>query len=153
MSDLKFRRLGTMIDCSRNAVMKPEAVEQWIDVTSDLGYNCLLLYIEDTYEIEGHPYFGHLRGRYSAEELRHMDDYAAAKGMELIPCIQTLAHVNALMHWPVYKDMRDADDILLAGDDRVYELVDKMFAALTSSLRTRVINIGMDEAVMLRRGK
>lgn len=153
MDNIKFRRLGTMLDCSRNAVMKPEMVEKWIDVTSDLGYNCLLMYLEDTYEIEGQPYFGHLRGRYTQQELRRMDDYAAAKGMELIPCIQTLAHVNALMHWPVYKDMRDADDILLAGDDRVYELVDQMFASLTGALRTRIINIGMDEAIMLGRGK
>ena len=153
MDKMKFRRLGTMVDCSRNAVMKPEAVEKWIDLTADLGYNCLLLYIEDTYEVKDNPYFGHLRGRYTQEELRRMDAYASAKGMELIPCIQTLAHVNALMHWPVYKDMRDADDILLAGDDRVYDLIDKMFASLTSSLRTRIINIGMDEAIMLGRGK
>ena len=45
---LKFRRLGTMVDCSRNAVMNVSAVKRWIDVTSDLGYNVLGLYIEDT---------------------------------------------------------------------------------------------------------
>ena len=40
---MKFRRLGTMIDCSRNAVMKPEKVKQWIDILASLGYNTLLL--------------------------------------------------------------------------------------------------------------
>lgn len=150
---VKFRRLGTMIDCSRNAVMKLEAVKKWIDITADLGYNSLSLYLEETYELDGEPYFGHLRGRYSQEELRQIDDYAYARGMEVIPCIQTLAHLNALFHWPVYQQIRDTDDILLAGDERVYKLVDKMFATFQKTLRTNIINIGMDEAHMLGRGR
>lgn len=150
---MKFRRLGTMIDCSRNAVMKLDAVKKWIDITADLGYNTLSLYLEETYELDGEPYFGHLRGRYSQEELRQIDDYAYSKGMEVIPCIQTLAHLNALFHWPVYQQIRDTTDILLAGDDRVYELVDKMFATFKKTLRTSIINIGMDEAHMLGRGQ
>jgi len=150
---MKFRRLGTMIDCSRNAVMKLDAVKKWIDITASLGYNTLSLYLEETYELDGEPYFGHLRGRYSQEELRQIDDYAYSKGMEVIPCIQTLAHLNALFHWPVYQQIRDTADILLAGDDRVYELVDKMFATFKKTLRTNIINIGMDEAHMLGRGQ
>ena len=150
---MKFRRLGTMIDCSRNAVMKLDAVKKWKDITADLGYNTLSLYLEETYELDGEPYFGHLRGRYSQEELRQIDDYAYSKGMEVIPCIQTLAHLNALFHWPVYQQIRDTTDILLAGDDRVYELVDKMFATFKKTLRTSIINIGMDEAHMLGRGQ
>ena len=71
-----FRRFGTMLDCSRNAVMTVEALKRWIDLTADLGYNTLLLYTEDTYEIEGEPYFGYMRGRYTKEELREADRYA-----------------------------------------------------------------------------
>ena len=153
MKDIKFRRLGTMLDCSRNAVMKVDSIKEWIDITADMGYNCVLLYTEDTYEVADNPYFGHLRGKYSREELKQIDDYAFSKGMEVIPCIQTLAHVNAIFHWPVYRSMRDYDDILLAGDERVYELVDQMFATLKASLRTNIINIGMDEAMMLGRGR
>ena len=95
-----MKRLGTMIDCSRNAVMKKETVFRWIDITSQMGYDTLMLYTEDTYTMEGHPYFGYLRGRYSREEIKEMDDYAAAKGMELIPCIQTLAHLRSIFNWP-----------------------------------------------------
>ncbi len=150
---VSFRRFGTMPDCSRNAVMTVDALKRWIDLTADLGYNCLLLYIEDTYEIEGEPYFGHLRGRYSEAELRAIDDYAFEKGMEVIPCIQTLAHLNALFHWPEYRALRDCDDILLAGDARVYALIEKMFRTFRRCLRTNVINVGMDEAHMLGRGR
>ena len=152
--DILCRRLGTMVDCSRNAVMRPEKVEEWIDLTASLGYNCLMLYTEDTYEIDGEPYFGHLRGRYSQEELRHLDEYANAKGIELIPCIQTLAHLRQIFDWPAYQNgMRDFNDILMVGEERVYALIDKMFAMIHDTFRTKVVNIGMDEAHMLGRGR
>lgn len=148
-----FQHFATMLDCSRNAVMTVEAVKRWIDLTADLGFNALHLYMEDTYEIDNAPYFGHLRGRYSKAELREIDRYAAERGMEVIPCIQTLAHVNALFHWPTYRQLRDTDDILLAGEERTYALVENMFATLHEVLHSRTVNIGMDEADMLGLGK
>lgn len=150
---ISFRRLGTMLDCSRNAVMNISSIKKWIDVTSDLGYNTLMLYTEDVYEVEGHPYFGYMRGRYTQQELREVNDYAVAKGMELIPCIQTLAHLNAIVRWPAYKPHVDTDDILLAGDEAVYELIDRMFATLAKCFTSRIVNLGMDEADMIGRGK
>ena len=146
-----FKTFGTMLDCSRNAVMTVESVKRWIDLTAKLGCNTLHLYMEDTYD--GHPYFGHLRGRYSKAELKQIDAYAAAHGMQVIPCIQTLAHVNALFHWPVYREIHDAADILLTGDERTYALVDGMFRTLRECLRTNIVNIGMDEADLLGLGK
>ena len=80
MSDsIKFRRFGVMLDCSRNAVMNLPTLKKWIDLTADMGYNTLLLYTEDTYEVDNQPYFGHLRGRYSQKELKEIDDYAFQK--------------------------------------------------------------------------
>ena len=148
-----FKTFGTMLDCSRNAVMTVDAVKRWIDLTAKLGCNTLHLYMEDTYEVDGHPYFGHLRGRYSKAELKKIDAYAAAHNMQIIPCIQTLAHVNALFHWPVYREIHDAADILLTGDERTYALVDGMFRTLRECLRTNIVNIGMDEADLLGLGK
>lgn len=150
---VKFQRFGTMIDCSRNAVMKVESLKKWIDITSDLGYNALRLYTEDTYEVDDNPYFGYMRGRYSKKELKEINAYALSKGMELIPCIQTLAHLNAIVTWPDYRPHVDVNDILLVGDEKVYELIDRMFATIVECYTTKVINIGMDEAHMLGRGK
>lgn len=75
------------------------------------------------------------------------------QNMELIPCIQTLAHLNALNRWPEYKEHFDVDDILLAQDERVYLLIDHMFATLADSFTSRVVHIGMDEAHLLGRGR
>lgn len=148
-----FKRFGTMLDCSRNAVMTTQSVKKWIDLTADLGYNTLLLYTEDTYEIDGEPYFGYMRGRYTQKELKEINEYAVSRGMELIPCIQTLAHLNAIVKWPVYREHVDTEDILLAGDEAVYELIDRMFETVSKCFTSRTVNIGMDEAHMIGRGK
>lgn len=148
-----FRRFGTMIDCSRNAVMNLPTLKKWVDILADFGYNTLLLYTEDTYEVDNQPYFGHLRGRYSQAELREIDAYAAKKGIEVIPCIQTLAHLNAIFQWGCYRDVCDCNDILLAEYDKTYALIEDMFATLAKTFRSKQVNIGMDEAHMLGRGK
>ena len=148
-----FKRLGTMVDCSRNAVLKPEAVKQWIDILADLGYNTLLLYTEDTFQLDTHPYFGHLRGRYTQQELKDMDDYAYAKGIELIACTQALAHLNQLFQWSCYAPIRDCGDILLANEEKTYALIDEMFHVISRTFRSKHVNIGMDEAHMLGRGQ
>lgn len=152
-NEIKFRRLGTMLDLSRNATMNMETIKRWIDLTADIGYNALYLYLEDTYELDGNPYWGYLRGGYSQAELKEIDDYAYERGMEVIPCIQTLGHLDRIKKWPQYKDIMDIDEILLVGDERVYELIDTMFSSLTKCLRTKTIHIGMDETWKLTRGK
>ena len=148
-----FEKFGVMIDCSRNAVPNLQALKRFIEILAKMGYNCVMLYTEDTYEIPSEPFFGYKRGKYTIEELREIDDYADSLGVEMIPCIQTLAHVNALMRWERFRKLRDCNDILLAGDERTYALIDAMFDSLSKSLRSRKIHIGMDEAHMVGLGK
>lgn len=144
--ELKLRHCGNMIDCSRNGVTKVATVKKFCRISALMGFNMLQLYTEDTYEIEGEPYFGHLRGRYTEEELQEIDGYAAELGIEVIPCIQTLAHINTIFHWPEYQPLRDIDDILNVGMEETYTLIDKMLTATCCGLKSRRINIGMDEA-------
>lgn len=149
----EFERLGVMLDCSRNAVMKPEKIKEFIDILAKIGYNTLELYMEDTYEIEGEPYFGYLRGGYSAAELKDVDAYAREKGVELIPAIQTLAHFNNLAKLPHYEDIIDINDILLVENEKTYALIEKMFKTLGETFSSRLVNIGMDEAHLIGLGK
>ena len=149
----KLERLGVMLDLSRNAVMKPEKIKEFIDILAKIGYNTLELYMEDTYEIEGEPYFGYLRGGYTVSELKDIDAYASEKGVELIPAIQTLAHFNNLAKLPNYEDIIDINDILLVGSEKTYALIEKMFKTLGEAFSSRLVNIGMDEAHMIGLGK
>ncbi len=148
-----MKRYGVMIDCSRNAVMKVSEVKKLIDCLEKMGYNALELYTEDTYEIEGEPYFGYMRGRYTGAEIKEIDAYAKSHGVELIPCIQTLAHFTNLVRHSVYRDIIDVNDILLIDEPKTYEFIDKMFASLAKNFTSREVNIGMDEAHLMGRGR
>ena len=151
MSD--YRHFGVMLDCSRNKVMKISELKKFIDCLVKMGYNTLELYTEDTYEIKGEPYFGHFRGRYTAKEIKELDAYAISKGVELIPCIQTLAHLNQMVKWETYWDVVDCNNILLIGEEKTYELIEKMFQTIAENFTSRNVNIGMDEAHMVGLGK
>ena len=145
--------LGLMLDCSRNGVMKPEKVKEFARMMADMGYNMLQLYTETTYEVEDEPFFGYMRGRYTVEELQDIDAYCQSIGIELIPCIQTLAHFEHLTRFECYEPYFDCTNILLIGDEKVYELIDKMFAACAKAFSSRRIHIGMDEAHFVGLGK
>lgn len=153
MKTIPFDNFGIMLDCSRNAVINMTAFRRLTDVLSSLGCNSIMLYTEDTYEVEGEPYFGYMRGRFSIAEIREMDAYAKSKNIELIPCIQTLAHLGSIFRYPGYAGIRDVDDILLVGDPKTYELIDRMFASVAKAFSSRKINIGMDEAFALGHGR
>lgn len=146
-------RLSFMADLSRNAVLKEETVRKLVRVLALNGFTELQLYTEDTYEIAEEPYFGHLRGRLTEEEIKRLADYAALFGIELVPCIQTLAHLNTLLRWQKYQDYFDNGDILFAGEERVYELIGNMLKAARRAYRSDRINIGMDEAALLGAGR
>lgn len=141
-----FESCGVMIDVSRNAVMTVEAVERYIDRMAALGLNTLMLYTEDTYEIKEYPYFGYMRGRYSPDELKAIDKYALSMGVELIPCIQTLAHLEQYLKYECAAEYRDTNDILLIGEEKTYEFIEAAIKSMSEVCTSDRIHLGMDEA-------
>ncbi|MBQ8213392.1 MAG: beta-N-acetylhexosaminidase [Clostridia bacterium] len=148
----KYDLLCYMADNSRNAVFNIPSAKKMIRYLASMGYNSMMLYTEDTYEIPGYKYFGYMRGRFSADELRELDDYADSFGIELIPCIQTLAHLEKALRWPDFAGYTDTDRILMVGDERTYKFVRAALEQCKRCFRSRQINIGMDEAHMIARG-
>lgn len=153
IEEKNFKTTGVMPDLSRNAVLKKEQLYFFLRKMAVMGLNTLLLYIEDVYEIEDEPYFGYMRGRYTQEELKQVDDYAHALGIEVIPAIQTLAHLQTALRWNDRRNIKDTEDILLVGEKETYRFIDKMITAATRPFRTKRIHIGMDEAMDLGLGR
>ncbi|MBR1969247.1 MAG: beta-N-acetylhexosaminidase [Clostridia bacterium] len=148
------KMLGVMLDCSRNAVMRVETVKKYAEIIKQMGYNTLMLYTEDTYEVNNQPFFGHLRGRYSKAEIKEMDSFCKEIGLELIPCIQTLAHLENLFKWnSEYDEINDCDNILLANEEKTYDLIEDMISTVSECFSSRKIHIGMDEAYRVGTGK
>lgn len=149
-----FDYFGVLIDCSRNAVPSVEGLKRFLGTIAKMGYNMAMLYTEDTYEVENEPYFGYKRGRYSMDEIREIDRFAASVGIELVPCVQTLAHLASLKRWRAYRHkVFDIDDILLVDEPRTYELIENIFSTLEKTFTSRRVHIGMDEAHHIGLGK
>ena len=148
-----FKTMGIMLDCSRNAVITVEHFKKWLNQLALLGYNMAMLYTEDTYELAGESYFGYQRGRYSKEELKEIDDYASSLGIEIIGCIQTLGHLEQMLRWNVYQEIKDTSSVLLVGQKKTYEFIEKMISHIADVYRSKRIHIGMDETHDLGRGR
>lgn len=148
-----FKSLGIMLDCSRNAVMTVTHFKKWLRNLALMGYNQAMLYTEDTYKLPDEPYFGYMRGAYTEAELKEIDAYAAALGIEMIACIQTLGHLEQMLRWAPYDKVRDTTRVMLVDADATYDLIEKMIALWSRVFGSRRIHIGMDETHDLGRGK
>lgn len=144
---------GCMVDSSRNCVMSVPAAKAWMRMQACVGMNVMMLYTEDTYEVPEYPYFGALRGRYTAQEFKELDDYAQMLGIELIPCIEALGHLQQPLRWPAMRDLRDTSDIALVGEEKVYDFLRACIRQVSRCFRTRKVHLGMDEAWSLGLGK
>ncbi|MEK5444973.1 beta-N-acetylhexosaminidase [Fredinandcohnia sp. FSL W7-1320] len=149
----QFEMTGAMLDASRNGVLTVSEIKSLLRKMAVMGLNTLMIYTEDTYEVKELPYFGYMRGRYTEEELRVCDEYAQALGIEMIPCIQTLAHLTEALKWNFATNIRDTADILLVGEPETYQFLEKVITAATKPFKSKRIHIGMDEAHQLGLGR
>ncbi len=150
-----FKKIGIMLDCARNGVPSLSFLKQFVLSAVAAGYNYLGLYVEDCIEVEDEPHFGYMRGRYTESELKEIVAFANLFGFGIMPFVQTLAHLGLIFRHrdPYYKDARDFGDILLMDEPRVYQLIDRLFNTVRKCFGECRVNVGMDEAFMMTRGK
>ena len=149
----EFDTLGVMLDCSRNAVPRTDWLKRTIVSLALMGYDHLELYMEDTFQCPGEPAFGYCRGAYSLEELRELDAFAAALGVELCGAIQSLGHLEQILKYEAFSEVKDTGRILLANEEKTYALLEKMIRFQSEAFRSRRINLGFDEAQGLGQGR
>ena len=141
-----FAGRGLMYDMSRNAVFTLDTLRETIRQMALSGFNWLMLYTEDTYRLEGEDYFGYLRGAYSGEELQAVNEYAGLFDIEVTGCIQTLGHLEQILAWPAYRDIKDTSTVLCIDEEKSYALIEKMVLRMKEVFSSDRIHIGMDEA-------
>ena len=150
--DTAFRELSVMVDTARFGVTSVEGLQRLCDRLVLMGYSALLLYIEDNVKIEGYPYFGYMRGSYTEDELKAIDDYAYTYGIEVIGCIECYGHMERYLWWGDVS-VRDTEKVLLARSEATFKLLDTLIGTFAKALRSRRIHVGMDEAWDMGRGR
>lgn len=147
-----FEWCGAMLDMSRNGVMNKNAVKRYLDLMACFGMNMLMLYTEDVFELKKYPFFGYKRGRYTLDELGEIDDYAHKLGIEIIPCVQTLGHLDSYLHLKEASPIRDTKFSLMPDNDKSYEFIEEIVKTMRKVFRSDNIHIGMDEVTELGKG-
>ena len=72
-----FETCGVMFDGSQaSSLMNIESCKKMMLYLASMGYNMMMLYCEDCYDIDGEPYFGNMRPRYSHRDFKTLDNYA-----------------------------------------------------------------------------
>lgn len=151
--EMHFQTCGPLLDMSQNGVLTVSSIKQMLRMIALMGLNKLYLYLEDVYEVESLPYFGYMRGRYSKTELKEIDDYAGVFGIEVIPAIQTLGHMERALRWNYANRIKDTKEILLAESQETYDFISKLIQAVGSCFKTKKIHLGMDESTSLGTGE
>lgn len=148
-----IKEVSVSLDFSRNAVMTVEKIETYLLYLSAIGVNTLYMYTEDTYEVAGEAYFGYLRGRYSVAEIQSIVQYANKLGIEVVPAIQTLAHLTQFLRWPMMETIKEDAHTILIDEERSYLAIHRMIEACQTMYQSKRIHLGMDEAYQAGLGR
>ena len=148
-----FEGISAMIDASRCGVPTVKTVKRILDRLALMGYTMMMLYTEDVLKLEGRPYFGYMRGRYTTDELREIDDYAYAYGIEVIPCLELYGHMEKYLIWGEASKIKDTAGVMMAREDATFEFVEQLVSTVAGAFRSKRIHIGMDEAWDMGRGR
>ena len=148
-----FSMTGVMMDTSNYHIITVDGMKKFLDYLAVMGYNMAMLYTEDTIKLENYKYFGYMRGRYTVEEIREIDDYAFEYGIEMIPCLECYGHMEKYLVWPEAAAIKDTGSVLLAREPKTFKFLEELIATAASALRSKRIHIGMDEAHSMGTGK
>ena len=94
-----------MLDISRNRVPTMDWLKELIDALALLHYNELQLYTEHTFAYQEHATVWEKASPMTAEEIREIDAYCRARGIELVPNQNSFAHLERWLRHAPYKHL------------------------------------------------
>jgi len=150
-----FRDRGIMLDVSRGKVPTRETLEDLVDLCSRLRLNVLMLYVEHTFDFKRHPEIGKGASPLDAETMLALDVYAADRGVELIPCLQSLGHMERVLEIDRYASLAESDRLwsLSPSNPGTYALLEDLYDEFLPLFRSKRFNANCDEPFDLGRGQ
>lgn len=155
-----FARRGAMLDVSRDRVPTMSHLRQTIDLLASLKVNHLQLYTEHTFAYAGHEAAWADASPLTPAEVRELDAYAAARGVELAPNQNCFGHLAHWLKLPQYQHLAEIEGdgswMFLFFERRgpfslcptlpeSERFVDGLLTQLVPNFSSRLVNIGCDE--------
>ena len=169
---------GFLLDVSRNRVPRLDALFELVELLAGLKINQLQLYTEHTFAYSGHDVVWRDASPLTARDIRELDVFCRKRFVELVPNQNSLGHFHRwLVHEP-YRDLAECPEglehpfsrsrepfSLCPTDPRSFELLEDLFIdpegalpldlfeQLLPNFASRMVNVGLDEAFDLGRGR
>ena len=151
-ADLELR--GLMLDISRGKVPTRESLEELIDTCVALKLNVLMLYTEHTFRFKKHPAIGRNASPLNARTLTALDAYAAERFVDLVPCLQSLGHMEHILKLPAYQAMAETESgwTIAPSHPRSLPFLKDLYDEYLPLFRSNWFNANCDEPWDLGRG-
>jgi hypothetical protein len=160
-----FERRGFMLDISRNRVPTMAWLKELIDVLALLRYNELQLYTEHTFAYVEHKVVWEHASPMTAAEIREIDAYCSARGIELVPNQNSFGHVERWLQHDAYRHLAESPNgfehpiagwrdggSTLAPTAESAAFIDTLYKELLPNFTSKMLHIGCDEPWELGQG-
>lgn len=158
---------GVMLDISRCKVPTLATLRNLIDRLSAWKINHLQLYMEHAFAYSAHRRVWRGASPLTAPQVRELDAYCAARGIELAPNQNSFGHLERWLRHSPYSDLAESDGPYTTpwGEVRTVRttlnplhpgslrLVASLYEELLPLFRSRLFNVGCDETWELGQGR
>lgn len=135
-----------------------EYVKSFADFAVQNGYNALILYLENAVRTEDTHFFSY-EDTYSSEEIREIVDYAEGLGLDVIPALENLDHLEKFFCYP---QLQGFSEIKSKSEGRgftpfeygscgcisnpdLHKFMDKYIIDVCSLFNSKYVHAGLDE--------
>lgn len=129
----------------------------YMDFAKKYEYNTIILYLENAIRTED-TYFFDVEETYSVAEIKEIVSYANQRGLDVIPALETLGHLEKFFEYPqllplAEKDARiygrglngDVDVCGCVSNPAFYEFIDKYVSDVCALFPSQYVHVGLDE--------
>ncbi len=157
---------GVMLDVSRDKVPTMDTLYALVDRLAQWKVNQLQLYMEHTFAYSGHELVWKNASPFTAEDIRELDAYCAARQVELVPNQNSFGHMHRWLAHEPYRALAECPEGfahawnwtgepygLCATDPASLAFLEGLYDELLPNFQSRLFNVGLDETIDLGFGR
>ena len=133
-------------------------IKDYIDFAKDNGYNTVFLYLEAMVRVECASFFDE-DASYSVDEIKEIVAYGNARGIDIIPALENLAHVENFLRYPQLAYIAECQDAAVDGRGiraglgdcicpsrpETKEFLDTYYSQVIPLFTSQYVHAGLDE--------
>jgi len=134
-----------------------EYIKSYVDFAKENGYNAILYYLENAVRTPDTEFFNP-EETYSLAEMREIVEYTEEKGLDAIPAIENLGHLEKFLAYPELSHLAEckvgamsrfygegAGSAGCCSNPEFYAFMDKYTMDVLSVFNSKYVHVGLDE--------